>query len=463
MQHDDKAQKSPKGTIQFLVWSDEAGKLDPAVRAVFRGGNVGHAAIRVVIPQATIDADKNLLKKLDSFKASLGEGVHTVVKDVQENFAINNTITKVPCCEIYFSFWPDDLKPRDFQSPAQDMLAEWSGRASRPLERAKAKEIYNVSDDELDKIVTKTQSQSKRGILDPRRFRKKTESKTVYSGPKEIFHFSPAIIMTQLEDAVKNTNQLIQAQLNQLETLTPTNNDEIDKLNATLLSNDNRLANIAHLKSAVRREDGWSETSLNLLERTVRSYINYLQKEEPDADHLIQEFKREAEKLASTSHRTIGLDADHKTNFGAENFELAHIIDAMQKMSEKKYKFTGWNCSATALFVLMQGLPAPLKQDKEIAHYLKKLSGKHPPIFTPQKVNDIAGMIQVKHLDFLGAQIRAARAEQREKELVEVTRGMHKSTHRPSMFALFQPEPIQDNSNSDRRISHSDPQKKQHP
>lgn len=353
------------GTVELLVWSREKKILDPALDAIIWGGNVGHAAVRMIIPQNEVNrADIQSLKQ---------SGI-PVTDTTQYYKTADNKRGSVPSYEIYFSFWPgDDTRlsnekkgssstsigsRRELLTHQKDRTYERAGEKLSETSHGLLQKFFN--EDEIRKMYTIQNT----GILTF--IRDQISENRVFSGINSIVHLSKEQLDALCDRLKKNIVIPRDVQ-------TALDNREF---------NEENLAVIINLM--LKKADQLTKKS----DLTIQEQIK------------LDEIKKDIDLL--NQNIFLGVNPDYNISFrtgGSIGLDPKRIIDGMCDIArEKKYGLCGWNCSSTALYVLLQGFDpdtAP-SMSREVQNLKKMLDIEKvtPPLITPDKAKDIAAKLQ---------------------------------------------------------------------
>lgn len=412
MQRSDKKEASNiPGIVEFLVWANpyKAKGLDPSAYAAIMGGNVGHTAIKVTVPIEAIETNPDAEQQLSSLSALLSKEIaaetEKVITKTEKIFSVNGNPVIKPCYEIYFSFWPsEDKSPYSLASYEEDTLREWQGRESPPMIKRKGKRVFGENDEQLEKRISSNVTETRRGVLSPANMRKKTRTKPVYSGHKEVLHFDPNLMLHRLEKDIQKNMVNLKDRLEH----ESNDGDTVTMLEVRLLGLESKIIKLDHFKKEVQK-NGWNETNLNQLVEDMEQRVSYYTKINGDNQFQKQIDKFKAYSRTIKTGKTIGINPDIATYFQPQALDILNILHGMEIMAGNKYGtlgVIGWNCASSALYVLLQGAPDAVKHDKEMAALIKKFEKGKTPLYTPKEAGKVADMLQRKITEYKMEDIR---------------------------------------------------------
>jgi serine/threonine protein kinase/phosphatidylserine/phosphatidylglycerophosphate/cardiolipin synthase-like enzyme len=385
------------GSVELLVWSGEKSKyIGRSVDALIKGGNVGHAAIKVTIPKNELDEETSLALKNNKipFTSTLQN-----VSSFNDDGSVAST-QAIPSYEIYFSFWADENAAasllsgmgKSFSTLQEDRKAEREQRKYGITE--KTKEHYG---EDIQQAYTK-KGQS---IVD--RLLQKETNKDVFSGiniisgpiSTKIFDHTPELIQSVFAFEKKKPGHIIDT-------------DE----------QKNEQKNILDLFEECKKENEFGK-KIQLMSKCIQATKRYLMGLEENLSPE-DEDRKEYDKLYSTLNADImeiekfnksyrkndteahGINPDYSILMptGENGINVNGVIKGMIDMAQKEYVFTGWNCASTALHVLLEGLPEALKIGS-LKKHIKELdiNSDNVAIYTPQKVMKLGAKIQRKIIE----------------------------------------------------------------
>lgn len=380
----------------FYVWSKNHRFVDSSVAALVQGGNVGHAAIKLTVPQSEVN--KEYIAKLKAANIS-----------VTEIEIPNSEGVKISHYEIFFSYWTNSSHDTILGTELEDKSAERDGRTATLDE--KRLERFKYSPDEIQNLKT-TQ---RKNIFSFYRHRKDPENqrKEIFSGVQSIVHLGGKKLdanvtnginldkfktYEEAEAAIKARYEIVNKEYKQLSSDASKVQTHFDTLASRIIKNlpplNEELSKkwFEHIKSG-----NWTDDMFPIIKKMEATIAELEQKETRNQEEAqrLQELKDDLQHIRLCW--TPGVNPDFVVPFDMDtlNLDMDKMLETMLYIATKKqYEFLQWNCSSTALAILLSGVDTrnlkmnldPVRLRLPLAVHMLKPNNEKIIIYTPDRV-----------------------------------------------------------------------------